>query len=51
MKKILVACGAGIATSTIVCDRVERLVKENNIQEKLSNVKLLNVQQNKKVLI
>lgn len=25
--KILVACGAGIATSTVVTDRVERLVK------------------------
>ncbi|WP_330403587.1 hypothetical protein [Clostridioides difficile] len=51
MKKILVACGAGIATSTIVCDRVERLVKKIIYKQKLNNVKLLNVQQNKKVLI
>ncbi len=27
--RILVACGAGIATSTIVTDRVERLIREN----------------------
>ncbi|KES16366.1 Phosphotransferase system, galactitol-specific IIB component, partial [Gilliamella apicola SCGC AB-598-I20] len=26
--KILVACGAGIATSTVVTDRVERLIKK-----------------------
>ena len=30
-KRILVACGAGIATSTVVCDKVEKLIKENNI--------------------
>ncbi|OJT88845.1 PTS galactitol transporter subunit IIB, partial [Clostridioides difficile] len=40
MKKILVACGAGIATSTIVCDRVERLVKENNIQAEVEQCKI-----------
>lgn len=31
MKTILVACGCGIATSTIVCDRLEELLEENNI--------------------
>ncbi|MDT8860842.1 PTS sugar transporter subunit IIB [Alkalihalobacillus sp. MEB130] len=29
---VLVACGAGIATSTIVCNRVENLLKENNVR-------------------
>ncbi|HBG5343573.1 TPA: PTS sugar transporter subunit IIB [Clostridioides difficile] len=40
MKKILVACGAGIATSTVVCDKVERLVKENNIQAEVIQCKI-----------
>jgi PTS system galactitol-specific IIB component len=29
---VLVACGAGIATSTIVCERVENLLKENKVR-------------------
>ncbi|WP_214780593.1 PTS sugar transporter subunit IIB [Exiguobacterium sp. s22] len=32
---ILVACGAGIATSTIVSQRVEALLKENKIRAQL----------------
>ncbi|MCM3411726.1 PTS sugar transporter subunit IIB [Metabacillus sp. YM-086] len=32
---ILVACGAGIATSTIVAQRVESLLKENKIRAEL----------------
>lgn len=31
MKKILVVCGVGIVILIVVCDKVERLVKENNI--------------------
>lgn len=42
-KRILVACGAGIATSTVVCDKVERLVKENNIDATVMQCKIAEV--------
>ncbi|MED1602746.1 PTS sugar transporter subunit IIB [Alkalihalophilus marmarensis] len=29
---VLIACGAGIATSTIVCERVETLFKEQKVR-------------------
>ncbi|EBD1421350.1 PTS galactitol transporter subunit IIB [Listeria monocytogenes] len=38
--EILVACGAGIATSTVVTDRVERLVKENNVDAEVKQIKI-----------
>ncbi|WP_326512552.1 PTS sugar transporter subunit IIB [Clostridium intestinale] len=42
-KRILVACGAGIATSTVVCDRVEKLVKENGIDAEVIQCKIAEV--------
>lgn len=39
-KKVLVACGAGIATSTVVTDRVERLLKEHNIPASVEQIKI-----------
>lgn len=42
-KKVLVACGAGIATSTVVCDKVERLIKENNIDAVVQQCKIAEV--------
>ena len=30
-KRVLIACGAGIATSTIVVSKVEELVKKHNL--------------------
>ncbi|SHI11813.1 PTS sugar transporter subunit IIB [Clostridium intestinale] len=42
-KRILVACGAGIATSTVVCDRVERLVKENGLDAEVIQCKIAEV--------
>jgi|GEM_PF-5320377 len=30
--KVLVACGAGIATSTVVMKRIEDLLQDNNIE-------------------
>lgn len=42
-KKILVACGAGIATSTVVCDKVEKLIKENNIDAEVIQCKIAEV--------
>lgn len=42
-KRILVACGAGIATSTVVCDKVERLIKEHNIDATVTQCKIAEV--------
>ena len=38
--KILVACGAGIATSTVVTDRVERLIKKHQIDAEVKQIKI-----------
>ena len=38
--KVLVACGAGIATSTVVTDRVERLIKEHQIDAEVKQIKI-----------
>lgn len=43
MKKILVACGAGIATSTVVCNKVENLIKDNNIEAEVIQCKIAEV--------
>lgn len=32
MKTILVACGSGIATSTIICESIKNLLNENNLK-------------------
>jgi PTS system galactitol-specific IIB component len=42
-KTVLVACGAGIATSTVVCNRVENLLKDNNIQAEVVQCKISEV--------
>lgn len=39
-KTILVACGAGIATSTVVMNRIENLLKENGIQADTKQIKI-----------
>lgn len=41
--KVLVACGAGIATSTVVCQRVENLLKDNNIDAEIIQCKIVEV--------
>lgn len=38
--KILVACGAGIATSTVVTDKVEKLVKAHGIDAEVKQIKI-----------
>lgn len=45
MKKytVLVACGAGIATSTVVCQKVENLIKDNNINAEVIQCKIAEV--------
>lgn len=40
-KRVLVACGAGIATSTIVMDRIERLLKREGIEADLMQIKIV----------
>lgn len=35
MKTIIIACGSGIATSTIICDAVEKLLNENHISHQI----------------
>lgn len=35
LKTIIIACGAGVATSTIIVDRVNNLLREHNIQAKI----------------
>ena len=42
-KVILVACGAGIATSTVVCQKVEDLLKANNISARVIQCKISEV--------
>lgn len=42
-KTILVACGAGIATSTVVCERVENLLKDNGINAEVVQCKIAEV--------
>jgi len=42
-KKILVACGAGIATSTVVNEVLKNLCKDNGIQAELIQCKITEV--------
>lgn len=35
MKKIVIACGTGIATSTMVKDRVETILRKNGVPAKI----------------
>ncbi|WP_182187562.1 PTS sugar transporter subunit IIB [Pectinatus frisingensis] len=42
-KLVLVACGTGIATSTVVCKRVEELLKENHVSAKVIQCKISEV--------
>ncbi|PAV31266.1 PTS galactitol transporter subunit IIB [Virgibacillus profundi] len=43
MKKVLVACGAGIATSTVVNGAIEEMAKENNLKVDLVQIKITEV--------
>lgn len=38
--KVLVACGAGIATSTVVMKRIEDLMKDNHIDADVQQIKI-----------
>lgn len=39
-KQVLVACGAGIATSTVVNSAIEEMAKEQNIDVDLKQIKI-----------
>ena len=41
MKTIIIACGSGIATSTMIASKLEELLSENNISSELFNVALM----------
>lgn len=42
-KQVLVACGAGIATSTVVNSAIEEMAKENNLNVDLRQIKIAEV--------
>lgn len=39
-KVVLVACGTGIATSTVVANRVEQLIKDNGLNARVIQCKM-----------
>jgi len=43
MKQVLVACGAGIATSTVVNNAIEELAKENGVKVDLKQIRIAEV--------
>lgn len=43
VKTILVACGAGVATSTFVCAAIEKMCKENGIVANIIQCKVTEV--------
>lgn len=43
MKRILVACGNGIATSTVVATKVRQFLEEQGIQAETTQTKLMEV--------
>ena len=42
--KILVACGSGVATSTVIANRVKRLCEENGFNVNVQQVKVVQVE-------
>lgn len=43
MKKVLVACGNGIATSTVVATKIRNFLKDNGVQAETTQTKLMEV--------
>ncbi|NMM65187.1 PTS sugar transporter subunit IIB [Clostridium sp. P21] len=44
MKRVLVACGNGIATSTVVATKIREACEENGVDVSISQCKLLEVE-------
>lgn len=42
--KIVVACGSGVATSTVIAERVERLAKENGFKVRIAQCSMNEVE-------
>lgn len=42
-KQVLIACGAGIATSTVVNNAVEEMIKEHNINAEVHQIKIAEI--------
>lgn len=42
--KILVSCGSGIATSTVIANRVKKLCEDNEIDVSIKQVKIVEVE-------
>ena len=42
-KTVIVACGSGIATSTILCNKIDDLLDENNIPHELIQCAILEI--------
>ena len=42
--KILVACGSGVATSTVIADRVKKLCESNGFNVNVQQVKVVQVE-------
>ncbi|MFD1064919.1 PTS galactitol transporter subunit IIB [Oceanobacillus locisalsi] len=40
MKKVLVACGGAVATSTVAANKIKALLKENNIEADVSQCRV-----------
>lgn len=53
MKKIIVACGGAIATSTVAANRIRELLKKNNIDGEVKQTRIteLEVEKNNADLI
>lgn len=42
--KVLIACGSGVATSTVIANRVKVLLEENHYNVKVEQVKVVEVE-------
>ncbi len=46
MKKIIVACGGAVATSTIVANKIEELCKKNGLEAEVCQVRINDIEAN-----
>lgn len=44
MKKVIVACGTGIATSTVVCVKIKEALAKENIQAEVIQCKVAEIE-------
>ena len=45
-KRIIVACGTGVATSTLVCQRIDKFLKENNVDAEIKQCTYVEIEGN-----